>query len=241
MQIVNININDIKEYEYNAKIHTDEQIEQIATSIERYGNNDPIAIAENVKGMIIGSGRAYSKKIIEELNKIGYDVQLFLLNASTMGVPQKRERVFFICRRKDLNLPELQLNFNEKPIKFKEVREKGKGEEIKGVVKELLEFAKRGENSLQKACLRVRGKSSFFNAIILNDERVPNTITSNGQLPIKFEDKLFATENELKLISSFPQDYKFKNKPPVWFMGMSVPPVMMCKIARELAKLLGGE
>ena len=80
-------------------------------------------------------------------------------------------------------MPELQLNFNEKPIKFKEVREKGKGEEIKGVVKELLEFAKRGENSLQKACLRARGKSSFFNAIILNDERVPNTITSNGQLP----------------------------------------------------------
>ena len=107
-----------------------------------------IAIAENVKGMIIGSGRAYSKKIIEELNKIGYDVQLFLLNASTMGVPQKRERVFFICRRKNLNLPELQLNFNEKPIKFKEVREKGKGEEVKGVAGELLAYAKKGETNL---------------------------------------------------------------------------------------------
>ena len=55
-----------------------------------------IAIAENVKGMIIGSGRAYSKKIIEELNKIGYDVQLFLLNASTMGVPQKESVYFYL-------------------------------------------------------------------------------------------------------------------------------------------------
>lgn len=200
-----------------------------------------IAIAENVKGMIIGSGRAYSKKIIEELNKIGYDVQLFLLNASTMGVPQKRERVFFICRRKDLNLPELQLNFNENPIKFKEVREKGKGEEVKGVAGELLAYAKKGETNLEKACIRLRGKGSFFNTVLFSDENVPNTILTSGYLPIKFEDKLFSTENELKLISSFPQDYKFKNKPPVWFMGMSVPPVMMCKIARELAKLLGGD
>lgn len=33
MQIVNINIDTIKEYENNTKIHTDEQIEQIMTSI----------------------------------------------------------------------------------------------------------------------------------------------------------------------------------------------------------------
>lgn len=61
MQIVNININDIKEYENNAKIHTDEQIEQIVTSIERYGNNDPIAIDEN-NVIIEGHGRYLALK-----------------------------------------------------------------------------------------------------------------------------------------------------------------------------------
>ena len=39
MQIENIKIDDIKQYENNAKIHTEEQIEQIINSIQRYGNN----------------------------------------------------------------------------------------------------------------------------------------------------------------------------------------------------------
>ena len=56
MQIENININEIKEYENNAKIHTEEQIEQIINSIQRYGNNDPIAIDEN-NVIIEGHGR----------------------------------------------------------------------------------------------------------------------------------------------------------------------------------------
>ena len=51
---------------------------------------------------------------MSEIEKAGYDVQLFLLNGVTMGLPQSRERVFFICRRKDLKLPEITLQFNEK-------------------------------------------------------------------------------------------------------------------------------
>ena len=39
-----------------------------------------------------------------------------------MGVPQKRQRVFFISRRKDLRLPDLELNFNQKPIKYGQIR-----------------------------------------------------------------------------------------------------------------------
>lgn len=44
MEIVNIDINLIRPYEKNAKIHTEEQIEQIKQSINDFGNNDPIAV-----------------------------------------------------------------------------------------------------------------------------------------------------------------------------------------------------
>ena len=59
-------------------------------------------------------------------------MQHWLLDASKMGVPQKRERVFFICLRKDLAepflkqmdlftiAPELNLEFKEAEIQFKE-------------------------------------------------------------------------------------------------------------------------
>lgn len=61
MQIVKINIDDLKPYENNAKIHTEEQIEQIKNSIISFGNNDPIGISkDNV--IIEGHGRYIALK-----------------------------------------------------------------------------------------------------------------------------------------------------------------------------------
>lgn len=56
MQIEQINIEDIKPYKKNAKLHPQRQIDQIIESIKQFGNNDPIAIDE--KNVIIeGHGR----------------------------------------------------------------------------------------------------------------------------------------------------------------------------------------
>lgn len=44
MEIIKKRIADIVPYENNAKIHTQEQIEQIANSIEEFGFNDPVII-----------------------------------------------------------------------------------------------------------------------------------------------------------------------------------------------------
>lgn len=64
MKIEKVNINEIKVYPNNAKIHTAEQIEQIKKSIQEFGNNDPIAIDE--KGFIIeGEGRYLAQKDME--------------------------------------------------------------------------------------------------------------------------------------------------------------------------------
>lgn len=56
MKIENLQIDTIKPYEKNAKLHPDKQIEQIITSIREFGNNDPIAIDEN-NVIIEGHGR----------------------------------------------------------------------------------------------------------------------------------------------------------------------------------------
>lgn len=56
MKIVKRKISELKPYENNAKIHTPEQVAQIAESIRQFGFNDPIAIDEH--GMVIeGHGR----------------------------------------------------------------------------------------------------------------------------------------------------------------------------------------
>ncbi len=61
-----------------------------------------VVVAENVKGILFGNAKSYARKILADFDNAGYVVKEFVLNASKMGVPQKRERVFFIAIRKDL-------------------------------------------------------------------------------------------------------------------------------------------
>lgn len=65
MKIIKCKISDLKPYENNAKIHTPEQVEQIAESIRTFGFNDPIAIDEN-KMVIEGHGRLLALQALGE-------------------------------------------------------------------------------------------------------------------------------------------------------------------------------
>lgn len=62
MQIETINISELTPYENNAKLHPDEQIEQIKASIEMYGNNDPIAVWGDDNIIVEGHGRYMALK-----------------------------------------------------------------------------------------------------------------------------------------------------------------------------------
>ena len=53
-----------------------------------------VIVAENVKGMIIGNAKSYTKQVMRRFDEIGYNCQLFLLNFY-YGSASKRERVFF--------------------------------------------------------------------------------------------------------------------------------------------------
>lgn len=70
LKVVNVPIHSLYEYEGNAKIHTQDQIDKIAHSIEEFGNNDPIAAWHDENGdciIIEGHGR------LAALKKLGYE------------------------------------------------------------------------------------------------------------------------------------------------------------------------
>ena len=67
MEIIKLKLNDLKPYENNAKIHTEEQIKQIKKSIEQFGMNDPIAVWGDENLIVEGHGR------LEALKELGYD------------------------------------------------------------------------------------------------------------------------------------------------------------------------
>jgi len=62
-----------------------------------------IMILENVKNILSIDNGKVIKTIEAKLFEIGYDVQRHVLNASNFGIPQSRERVYFVCLRRDTN------------------------------------------------------------------------------------------------------------------------------------------
>lgn len=64
--------------------------------------NLPYFILENVKGLVNHEGGKTLQIILEELDKAGYKVYHRVLNSLDYGVPQMRERIYFVGIRKDL-------------------------------------------------------------------------------------------------------------------------------------------
>lgn len=71
------------------------------------GKNLKYFILENVKGLLNHDGGKTLRIILNELDKAGYKVFWKLVNSLHYGVPQMRERIYFVGIRKDLAKKEI--------------------------------------------------------------------------------------------------------------------------------------
>lgn len=209
-----------------------------------------VVIAENVKGLLMGEALHYVRRIKEEFEKAGYYIQWKLLDASKMGVPQRRERVFFVGLRKDLAspfleqvdffdcLPKLELEFNEREIVFGEFKEKDNSEFLTSdFYRELWAQRIDGDASFANINERVRGKGNTgFGTNFLYDDKVCGTLTTKKDCYCLFSEPRYTSSFEAKCIGSYPQDYDFKTTRHEYLIGMSVPPLMTARIAHEIDK-----
>lgn len=195
-----------------------------------------IVVAENVKGLVLGNAKGYVNEIFKAFDDAGYAVQLFLLNAAVMGVPQKRERCFFIARRKDLQIPKLTLAFKETPIFFGEVRsEHGKPLSQDSLLYELLAKRRFSDRDVSDINKRMRGKNVGFTNPIISDGMIAPTLASGGSSFRMFDGELLSVD-DCRNIQTFPQDYDFGSEDAKYVCGMSVPPVMMAHVADAIYK-----
>jgi DNA (cytosine-5)-methyltransferase 1 len=201
-----------------------------------------VVVAENVKGLLLGNAKQYVINIYKEFDKAGYYCQHWLLDASKMGVPQKRERVFFVCLRKDLaepflyqkdmftQVPKLNLNFDEPEIKTKDFLEGFERKKLSKSVQNYYDKRLESEFCLGETAERL-GKRSHFNYMVLNPEKPSYTATGKESL---IYNNGFLTDNELKKIGSYPLDYNFLNNKNYYMIGMSVPPIMTAQISSNI-------
>lgn len=195
-----------------------------------------VAVSENVKGILLGSAIKYVRDIYEAFDKAGYYCQHFLLDASKMGVPQRRERVFFICLRKDIatqflrqaNMfevaPGIDMNFGENGIICEEL-------DLQLGVSKMPCLA--ADWNRMKA-----GKPAKYqqSRLIRKCEIYPTITAGYGAkaCPMPEWDNTFPSDADICKISSFPMDYDFIDQSAAYVCGMSVPPVMMAQIASRI-------
>lgn len=195
---------------------------------------------------MLGEAKGYVSRIYREFDKAGYHVQHWLLDAQYMGVPQRRERVFFIALRKDLvqfvpcqrtlfdAIPVLDMRFNETPITFGECYD-GKGNELVGeVMRKTWEQRQPGDSDLGDITKRMSGKERMFNFYLIGKNEVCRQLTGKECTNILFDEPRYLSEGEECCVATFPQDYDFAGNKPHYVCGMSVPPVMMAQVASRI-------
>lgn len=203
-----------------------------------------VAIAENVKGMIIGNAKGYTRLIMERFMEIGYRPQLFLINAADCGVPQRRERVFFCAVRNDIKVPPLVLSPTHKWITcdeatndIQELTESEKKDTYFTAQTDLIWWPKTkpGED-YGDAVLRTGEPVKLWNSKKLDGKQPALTLTAMHKSFKHWSEPRNFTAREYKRLGSYPDDYIFKT-PEIgkYMIGMSVPPKMTEVVARAVA------
>lgn len=196
-----------------------------------------VCLLENVAGIVAGNAKAYAREIFNRITSAGYRVQIFKLNAATMGVPQTRQRVFFIGLRDDFaTIKPLQLDFGESPILFGDVMDDSDTtrtlSEYQYRLWRLREPADRNFSDIKS---RTEGKNSMFNHILQHKTRVsPTYIASSWSSNSLFDIPRRTNREENRKIATFPADYDYGGCSQNFICGMSVPPVMTAQIAWQI-------
>lgn len=201
-----------------------------------------VAIAENVKGMLIGNAKGYTKLVMKRFNEISYRPQLFLVNAADCGVPQRRERVFFCALRNDIDRPPLKLSPSHRWISAGEATA-----DLQELTVAEIEDTKNtplqckywkltipGYN-FSDAVNKETGKASWFNNVRMHKDHPAFTLSSQPHKYHHWDQPRFFTLREWKRLGSFPDDYYAKtDKIGKYMIGMSVPPKMTEAVARAI-------
>ena len=192
-----------------------------------------VCLLENVAGIVKGNARAYCRGIVSRLTDAGYRVQVFVLNSARMGVPQHRQRTFFIGLRNDYaaSLPRLVIDVDEEPIKFGEViDESDQRIGITGSDYKIWEKRKPCDVAFSHVLVRTEKRDARFNWKLVRRDRVCPTLCADD-LNFTYDYPRRLNGTELSLVSSFPLDFQCTRKELTFVTGMCVPPVMMAHIA----------
>lgn len=90
-----------KQYEHGATQKNETLFDEYIRLLR--GLQPKVFVAENVKGLVMGTAKGYFLEILAAMKASGYRVTCRVLDAQWLGVPQQRQRTIFVGVRNDIN------------------------------------------------------------------------------------------------------------------------------------------
>jgi DNA (cytosine-5)-methyltransferase 1 len=172
------------------------------------------------------------KEIFKAFDEAGYKTQLFLLNSAQMGVPQQRQRTFFISQRKESFKP-LKISLRSDFISVEDVfRTLPIDNSKKKMSDRMFSFWKKCELGKNFQGLAYN-KQSLFNHVKIHPKKPCATITAKCNL-YHYDVPRNLNDLEIAAIQTFPTDYDYLDQKVAYVCGMSVPPKMMQSVANDI-------
>ncbi|MDF2962069.1 MAG: bspRIM [Paenibacillus sp.] len=209
--------------------------------------NPKFFIAENVKGFLTLHKGAIFKRVCEEFEKSGYTLSYKLINAADYGVPQKRERVFVVGIRNDL---EMKFQFPEPTHSEKGTEGKKPWVPLKNVIDSLIPSDPKYYFSKKAVAGMKNAKNNMKRGLYQDLEGPCLTITSHlAKVSINSRDPVLLVDPEQELyrrftpreaarIQSFPDNFEFAGSDGDAYrqIGNAIPPVVMWHLASGLSR-----
>ena len=198
-------------------------------------------ICENVKGLLTLQKGSIIQKITSEFKAVGYNVQYKLMKAVEFGIPQRRERVFIIGYRNDIEYNyrfPTSINTEHNAVPLSSVIDKLEIEEKKYYFSErAVQGMKNAKNNMK------RGLWQDLNGPCLTITSHLSKTSINSRDPlllVKPSEELYRrfTPREAARIQSFPDSFELNNSEAKSYkqIGNAIPPVLMWHIANSLAE-----
>ena len=221
-------------------------------------------LLENVKGLLTLNDGLFKDDIIRRFGKLGYNIAYKILNAADYGVPQNRQRVFFV-------------GIKDKIFKFPEEHNKkiSTMEAIGDLEKSNKKYLVEPQNDYQRM-MRKNSKELKNNDITIHSEQTINIINlvpdggkikdldkkywevrkynkafqrMNSKLPsntidtghrnyFHYKENRIPTVRESARIQSFTDDFEFLGSKTSQYkqVGNAVPPLLAYELAKEIKK-----
>ena len=196
-------------------------------------------IAENVKGIMSVNKKEAFPLIIDEFEKCGYAVAYKVLNSVHYGVPQKRERVFIVGYRNDLDIdfdyPQTVTTSESEYAKLASVIDTDVDEKYFFSEKAVAGMMRKRENMNKGRAQNVNSPCNTVGAHLCK-------VSLNSTDPVLLQDGKYRrfTPREVARIQSFPETFKLTGTDSAQYraLGNAIPPVMFWHVTGKVTEAL---